>query len=112
VGPLSRYVSGFAWAVGSASRTTISLCRAQVEWQRSCGSNGTGHPPNCHTSDELAESGDTRSSGMGLDDLRWPAAGNAVALRAPSERLSGLLTGSWRGSCLYAAELSLTPRGC
>ena len=62
VGPLSRYVRGFAWAVGSASRTTISLCRAQVEWQRSCGSNGTGHTPNCHTSDELAESGDTRWS--------------------------------------------------
>ena len=36
VGPLSRSVSGFAWAVSSAF-LTISLCRAQVEWQRSCG---------------------------------------------------------------------------
>jgi hypothetical protein len=46
MGPLSRYVSGFAWAVSSAFRT-ISLCRAQVEWQRACGVKWHGHTLNC-----------------------------------------------------------------
>jgi hypothetical protein len=44
VGPLSRYVSGFAWAVRSAFRT-ISLCRAGDMAESSWGSNGTGTRP-------------------------------------------------------------------